>query len=334
MKLRFLLFPALCALALTACTQTPEERDIDVVIGESTLEPDSFMSDALTLRVLGRGRDADEFVARDKALAEAKGRLLRELCSEISFSESGDGLGEMRVKKISGRIENVVCAGTHTRRNLRTGIYTVVVGIEFPRKNLQDESMKVVIERTENHSAAAGIPAVPPAAASGKVAVNPFDYMESGEKMGVVVYVETDEGGRPRILGVESCAVGTGGYSGCAFTYRTTGDAECHAHFRDKVHVTRANGGGRVIACDADGKFRSWERGEYAPDEHFEKVIRLNASKEPLVAVLAQKSADGGWRFSPLADRALLKTALELLKSAGETNAYFVSRYGNVSGKN
>lgn len=160
-----------------------------------------------------------------------------------------------------------------------------------------------------------------------KVIFNPFLYVESGEKMGVVIYTEGE-----KILGVESCAIGKGGYSGCGFTYRSSGNQSCHEHFRDNVHVTGASGATKVIGCNADGEFQSWERHEYDPDAYFEKTLWLARSEKPITAVRADKQADGSYEYHEVDDTAFLKKAMEILDK-GEKNSYFVSRYGSVSKK-
>lgn len=159
---------------------------------------------------------------------------------------------------------------------------------------------------------------------------NPFNYVESGQKMGVAIYTQLLEDGTEIIKGVESCTIGTGGYSGCDFSYASSGDTKSHEHFRDNIHVTRASGSSRVIAVNADGKFQKWERGEYSPDEYYEKVIRLGGSDKPITAIRVQEQTDGSYKYFAESNKGVLKQAMERLE-AGTKATYFVSRYNSVS---
>ena len=164
-----------------------------------------------------------------------------------------------------------------------------------------------------------------------KIILNPRNYIKSGERMGVIIYTETTPSGIDQIIGVESCTIGSGGYSGCDFIYKSSGNSQCHTHFRDNVHVSRASKTSRVIGCNADGKFQEWQSYEYDPDNHFEKVIWLTNSQDVIVAYQAKKRNES-YTYSLVRDKGLLKEALECLEK-GEVNSYFVNRYGGVSRK-
>lgn len=166
--------------------------------------------------------------------------------------------------------------------------------------------------------------------ATTNVPFNPFNYVESGQKMGVAIYTQLLEDGTEIIKGVESCTIGSGGYSGCDFSYASSGDTKSHEHFRDNIHVTRATGSSRVIAVNADGKFQKWERGEYSPDEHYEKVIRLTGNGKPITAIRVQEQTDGTYKYLSESNKGVLKQAMERLE-AGTKATYFVNRYNSVS---
>lgn len=159
---------------------------------------------------------------------------------------------------------------------------------------------------------------------------NPFNYVNSGEKMGVVIYTQILEDGTEIIKGVESCTIGQGGYSGCEISYASSGDAKAHAHFRDNVHVTRASGTSTVWGVNADGQFQKWERGEYNPDEYYEKVIRLGSGSKPITAVRVQEQSDGTYKYFSESNKGVLKQAMDRLENGTKTT-YFVSRYNRVS---
>lgn len=166
--------------------------------------------------------------------------------------------------------------------------------------------------------------------ATKEVPFNPFNYVNSGEKMGVVIYTQILEDGTEIIKGVESCTIGQGGYSGCEISYASSGDAKAHAHFRDNVHVTRASGTSTVRGVNADGQFQKWERGEYNPDEYYEKVIRLGSGSKPITAVRVQEQSDGTYKYFSESNKGVLKQAMDRLENGTKTT-YFVSRYNRVS---
>ena len=166
--------------------------------------------------------------------------------------------------------------------------------------------------------------------ATKEVPFNPFNYVNSGEKMGVVIYTQILEDGTEIIKGVESCTIGQGGYSGCEISYASSGDAKAHAHFRDNVHVTRASRTSTVRGVNADGQFQKWERGEYNPDEYYEKVIRLGNGSKPITAVRVQEQSDGTYKYFSESNKGVLKQAMDRLENGTKTT-YFVSRYNRVS---
>lgn len=132
------------ALAAAGCAVDTPQDDFDdvyfVVSAEPEDFPDGFMSDALSLRVRGRGHDADEYRAEDKALQDAKGRLLSWISTEISRDEGRDGeIGTMRVRKSSGRVNNVFPVAKRVAFNPHKKIMLFWIGkdgradVTFPR---------------------------------------------------------------------------------------------------------------------------------------------------------------------------------------------------------
>ena len=182
------------ALAAAGCAVDTPQDDFDdvyfVVSAEPEDFPDGFMSDALSLRVRGRGHDADEYRAEDKALQDAKGRLLSWISTEISRDEGRDGeIGTMRVRKSSGRVNNVFPVAKRVAFNPHKKNFRVEVGIEFSRKNLSDDKTEVLIERPvligEREDRNSG--AFPAKIVGGKT-----EYLDGESEKGFVVVPERD----------------------------------------------------------------------------------------------------------------------------------------------
>lgn len=158
-----------------------------------------------------------------------------------------------------------------------------------------------------------------------KVAFNPFDYMKSGENMGVVIYTSILNDGTEVMSGVETCKIGKYGPYGCSFTYASSGNEKVHKHFVENVHVTRALGYNIVYCVHPNGKFQRWNRGEYHPDEYYPTV--LHCDDGPLKAIRIQEQQDGTQKIFAEDRPAVLKKAMDLV-SRGTSRIYYATERG------
>lgn len=145
------------AAEAAAVGSVPATREYDAerdspgpVVSEREIDRERFMADdARFFRAFGSGRGGTEATAYDAAFADAKSRLLTKLDSEITVEErekNGASARERR-SRARGRLRNISVAEAETRHNAVTGIFTVSVGIEFPKENLEDDKAAVVVER-------------------------------------------------------------------------------------------------------------------------------------------------------------------------------------------